>query len=200
MGTLVGKHALVVGGEPCELAASRRGLAVAESVYAVLEGGERAYGVLHLVVHIVPVNFRVIEIVEFLVVAYLLTIIYEWHAIEGELKHGERITVVAIHVGKGAAAPVLVVVGEIHHTVEVAIAAVVEEVGNAVLQCCAIGATTVASDVVGQTSGLEAPGIVVVPTNVELPLSVGIKITFGKEVEIALAAGIFGIVLDEGNG
>ena len=56
----------IAGTEQGEVAAFGKGLAVLEGFYIVFQCGQRTDGVLHLVVHAVPVDLRVIEVVQVL--------------------------------------------------------------------------------------------------------------------------------------
>ena len=81
----------------------------------MLQRGQRANGVEHLLVGVGPVYLGVLEVVKLLVVANLLAVVEQRHTEDGEREHGQRIAVVAIHRGEGAFAQVLVVVCKVDH-------------------------------------------------------------------------------------
>ena len=86
----------------------------------MFQGKECAQRVAHLIIVRSPVNLRILEIVEYLITSGLLTIINEWHAIDGIGQHRECIAVFAIFLGQRLLrlVVVLIVVGDIEHTVK----------------------------------------------------------------------------------
>ena len=65
-------------------------------MFQCTEGAQR---VLHLGVLGTPVDFGVVEIVEYLVAARLLSDVDERHSVECANKRGQRIAVIAIELG-----------------------------------------------------------------------------------------------------
>ena len=128
----------------------------------MVKGNERTHGVQHLGVHLVPLHLGIGEIVQRVGIADFLPLIDQWHSVEGELHHGDCISVVAEEVAQcvTSVVVVLVVVGQIDHATILDGLRGIEELLADGLQ--RIGLCTFAK--VTHQAFLEAPGIVVVET------------------------------------
>ena len=167
---------------------------VGESGDGMLQRCERADGIEHLGIRGRPIDFGVVEIVEGLIAAHLLSVIDEGHAIERVGEHGEGIAVETIFLREGLLrlVEVLVVVGDIEHTAERDIGRGVEHGVGISLERSGIDATTAK---VGQAA-LIGPSIVVVEACRLQTGNILRNVAFAKEGNGLATL----VVLDKGDG
>ena len=177
----------------CHIEKFHLGLIV-ERGQGMLQLGELLHEGEHIVIGFVPVDLRVVEVIQFLITADLLSVIEEWHTVEGECQHCEGIAIVAIHIGQrgSSVVEVLVVIGQIDHPRESQCLRVIDELLEVLLQG---GNMPVLGKALSQYGLLQPPGIVVgeaylVRLITETEVVAGVNLCQQDQLVFTLAGGI----------
>ena len=169
---------------------------VGERGHGMLERDEGADGIGEWTVGggELPVDGIAVEIIEDGGLCYLLAVIEERHAVEGEVHHGER-REVGSHLREIVGAEVIayiVVVGEIDHAVHRGVVGGVEQVEQPLRLAAEIGDVGARSD--GFERGVELPAVVI-PESRGVEGGLRYKIRFSEQLDLLAPA----VVLQRGD-